>query len=438
MEYISELHTHSRFAGACSDKLTLENIDATCYLKGIGIIGSADFTHPTWFKEMKDKLVSQGNGLFRVKGSKTNVNFIVSGEVCTIVSKNGGENAGMFDKSGSVEKIHHGILAPDLETIEQVNVELAKHGDLALDGRPQLKMSSSDFVETLMKINKKIFIYPAHAWTPWFGVFGSFSGYNSIEEAYQDQAKNIYALETGLSSDPAMNWRLSQLDKFAIISGGDAHSLPKLGREATVFDIDEKKLSYDAVIDAIKSKKMKYTIEFYPEEGKYHYDGHRNCNCSLSPEEAKRFNGMCPVCGKRLTLGVLHRIEELADRPEGFVPKNSVPFVHCVPLIEVLAYVTKKGAYTKTVQDLYNKLLKSFGTEFNVTIKSDIESIRAVDKELASAILNIREEKVNIIPGYDRCFRSCRHNEHDEEREGGQANLIKSKWLKILINNVYP
>lgn len=404
MEYISELHVHSKYAGACSDKLTLDNIDATSSQKGINLIGTGDFTHPEWFKEIKSRLEPQGNGLFRVKGSSTKVNFILSAEVCTISSKIGDGKAGMFDRSGNVAKIHHGILAPDLETIQQINDTLARHGKLALDGRPQLSMQASELVEALMGIDKRIFVFPAHAWTPWFGVFGSMGGFDSIEDAYQDQAKHIYALETGLSSDPAMNWRISKLDKYTLISGGDAHSLPKLGREATILEIDENKLSYDSAIDALKNKKVKMTVEFYPEEGKYHYDGHRNCNISMSPSESRRFNGRCPVCGKKITIGVLHRVEELADRPEGYKPSNAVPFVHAVPLLEVLSYITNKGVGTNQVQELYSKLIGKFDTEFNMIINSDIESIAEVDKELAKSIQNIREDKVNIIPGYDGVF----------------------------------
>ena len=395
---------HSKYAGACSERLTLENIDVTAQQKGIGIIGTGDFTHPLWFKDIKDVLESKGNGLFNVKNSATKVNFIASAEVCTISSKDKSGNRGVFDRTGSVEKIHHGLLAPDIETITQINSELEKRGNLSIDGRPQLSMSSSELVETLMGINKRILVYAAHVWTPWFGVFGSMSGYDSIEEAYQDQAKHVSACETGLSSDPAMNWRLSKLDKYTLISGGDAHSLPKLGREATVFDFEEKALSYDTIVSAIKNKKVKYNIEFYPEEGKYHYDGHRRCEVSLSPKEASKYNNRCPKCGRPLTIGVLHRVNDLADRAEGYVPSGSAPFVHAIPLQEVLSFITKKGVASLYVQKLYEGLVKRFGTEFNVLIKSDIESIRRVDKELAKAIGNVREGNVNITPGYDGVF----------------------------------
>jgi PHP family Zn ribbon phosphoesterase len=259
MEFVSELHVHSKYAGACSDKLTLENIDATAKQKGISVIGTGDFAHPEWFKLMKSLLVPKGNGLFSVKGSSSGVSFVVSGEICTIFPKVKGGKAGMFDRTGNVAKIHHGVLLPDLESAAQISERLAKFGSLSIDGRPQLSMSASELVEIVMGVSSKAFVFPAHAWTPWFGVFGSMGGFNSMEEAYEDQTKHISALETGLSSDPAMNWRVSKLDKYTLISGGDAHSLPKLGREATVLEMNEKDLSYDAIINAIKEKQIKCT-----------------------------------------------------------------------------------------------------------------------------------------------------------------------------------
>ena len=404
LELISELHTHSRYAGACSDKLTLENMDATARTKGIGIMGTGDFTHPERFKEIAKGMVPQGNGLFRLSGSSTGVNFILSSEVCTIYPKVKGGSAGMFDRTGNVAKIHHGILVPDMETIAQVNEALAKFGNLSIDGRPQLSMSAAELVEIVMETNSKAFVFPAHAWTPWFGVFGSMGGFDSIEEAYEDQAKHIHALETGLSADPSMFWRISKLDKYSIISSGDAHSLPKLGREATIFEFGENGPSYDAMMGAMKGKGVKSTIEFYPEEGKYHYDGHRKCGISLSPEDAKRYNDICPVCRKKLTLGVLHRVDELADREEGYVPKDAQKFVHAIPLDEVIAFVSGKGVASMYVRDTYSKMIERFGTEFNVLLRASIDSIRGIDPKLAEAIANVRSDRVSIKPGYDGVF----------------------------------
>lgn len=794
LEFVSELHVHSKYAGACSDKLTLENIDATAKTKGIGIIGTGDFAHPEWFKQMKSLLVPHGNGLFGVKGSESGVNFVVSGEICTIFPKNKQGKAGMFDRTGNVAKIHHCILLPDLESAEQISEMLAKYGSLSIDGRPQLSMSASELVEIVMGVNSKAFVFPAHCllpseivitnpeikeiqniregekvfthtgntrlvkkvlsrkytgkvfkvipwyfsggvettpehpflaiktikkcsgtgdickptkshirncynhryknykpvwvaaenleigdvllyprlsrnidvkilrmkdyinpvgsfpekimadakfcrlagyylaegysnkrdgigfsfnsktereyveevkslvkevfkidaksgktdgdivvysknimrlfellfyagpiknamtkclpqwalylpikkqvelfkcwwrgdkgytvsrllhnqlkliclrlgiipstyvnkrihhqkrgkhfigqreikansdmytfthlaffndflgllkemefknfatktdkrhgwiderfvyipvrkittknytgqvfnlevekdnsfltesasvhncWTPWFGALGSMGGFDSIEEVYEDQVKCIRALESGLSADPAMIWRVSKLDKYTIISGGDAHSLPKLGREATVLEMEEKELSYEAIISAIKEKRIKCTIEFYPEEGKYHFDGHRKCNVSFSPEEAAKYNNICPVCRKKLTLGVLNRVSKLADREPGYVLKGAPPFVHAIPLDEIIAFVSKKGVQTVYVREMYEKLIKKFGTELNVLLHANADSIAEVDKQLSAAIENVRADRVSIKPGYDGVF----------------------------------
>ncbi len=402
MELISDFHTHSRYAGACSENLTLENITESCVTKGITLISTGDFTHPLWFDEIKTKLADNGKGIFSIKNSEK-VSFILGTEVCTVFDENGGSK-NLFAKNKGIKKIHNCILAPNLETAALINDELKNFGTLSLDGRPLLSMSSAELVERLMKINKEIFVFPAHVWTPWFGVFGSISGFNTIKEAYEDQAKNIYALETGLSSDPEMNWRISGNDKYTLLSGSDAHSPQKLGREAVVLTVKDDVLSYDSVIHAIKEKSIKCTIEFYPEEGKYHYDGHRGCNISLSPQEAKKYNYLCPVCRKKLTLGVLHRVEELADRDEGFVLKGAPSFIKAVPLTEIISYVYSKGVNTKSVMQSYYKLIDAFGTEMNVLLTADIEKIKDVDPELSRAISAVRSGKINIKPGYDGVF----------------------------------
>jgi len=379
-------------------------MDATARTKGIGIIGTGDFTHPERFKEIKEGMLPQGNGLFRLSGSNTGVNFVLSGEVCTIYPRARGGSAGVFDRTGSVAKIHHCILAPDIESVEQLNDALARFGNLSADGRPQLSMTAAELVEIVMGINSDACVFPAHAFTPWFGVFGSMGGFDSIEEAYEDQAKNIYALETGLSADPPMFWRISKLDRYSIISSGDAHSLPKLGREATAFEFGENELSYKAIINALKNRNVKRTIEFYPEEGKYHYDGHRKCGVSLSPREAKKYNYVCPVCRKELTLGVLHRVEELADREEGYVLKGAPPFVHAIPLDELIAFASGKSVYSASVRETYSKLVERFGTEFNVLLGADIDEINKLDAKIGAAIESVRKDRVSIKPGYDGVF----------------------------------
>lgn len=406
MDFITEMHMHSKYARACSEQLTLENMSIAAQEKGIQIIATGDFTHPEWFKEIKGKLVEDKPGLYKVRGAGAPTRFLLATEICVAYSKNKSlkGNLAVFDKTGEVKRFHNCVLAPSVEVVEQINAAVAKFGNLTYDGRPTLGMSAAELVELLRSVDKRIEVFPAHAYTPWFGVLGSFSGFDSIEEAYEDQAMHIHALETGLSSDPAMSWRISSLDKYALVSGSDAHSLPKIGREATIFSMDEKDLSYDAITGAIKEKKLKSTIEFYPEEGKYHYDGHRKCNLSLSPEQAEKYHDVCPVCGKRLTLGVLHRVEDLADREPGYVLKGAAPFVHAIPLQEILAFVSKKSATSVYVKSTYAKLIERFGTEMNVLLKADAASLEEVDKGLGRAIENVREEKVRIKPGYDGVF----------------------------------
>ncbi len=402
MEIISDFHTHSKYSGACSENLTLENIYDTCKIKGIRLISTGDFTHPLWFNEIKTKLKDNGNGIFSIKG-KEDLSFILGTEVCTVFDEKGGSK-NLFSKTPGIKKIHTCILAPNIETVALINNELKNYGTLSLDGRPLLSMSAAELVDVLMNINRNIFVFPAHVWTPWFGVFGSISGFDSVKDAYQDQAKNIYALETGLSSDPSMNWRISKNDKYTLLSGSDAHSPQKLGREAVVLNLKNNNLTYKSVINAIKEKSISYTIEFYPEEGKYHYDGHRNCNISMTPKEAKKYNYMCPICRKKLTLGVLHRVEELADRDEGYVLKDAPTFVKAVPLTEVLSYIYSKGVNTKTVMESYYSLISSFGNEMNVLINADINKISSIDNALGNAINAIRSGKIKIKPGYDGVF----------------------------------
>ncbi len=425
MELITDLHTHSKYAGACSENLTFENINQTCIEKGINLISTGDFTHPLWFKDIKEKLVEKEKGIFSLKNQNNNISFILGTEVCTVFDEKG-NSKNIFSRAPGVKKVHNCILAPSLETVEQINTELSKYGNLSLDGRPLLSLSTPELVEKLIAIDKNIFIFPAHAWTPWFGVFGSISGYDSIKDAYQDQAKHIYALETGLSSDPSMNWRVSSNDKYALLSGSDAHSPQKLGREAVILNINKDEVSYEKVINCIKEKAISYTIEFFPEEGKYHYDGHRNCNVSLTPAEAKKFNYMCPKCRRKLTLGVLNRVEELADRDEDYILKGAPKYIKAVPLLEVLSYVYSKGVATKTVHDSYSKLLSTFGTEFNVLIKSDIEKIKSFDPELAKAISSIRSGKIKIKPGYDGVFGviDILSREPEEKNSGKQSSMF--------------
>ena len=420
---ISDFHVHSKYAYACSEQLNIKNIDNAAKEKGIDLLGTGDFTHPLWIKEIKDELSESEEGIYESKSSGTGTRFILSSEVCTVFGGDKDQKS-IFDKSGSVRKIHNCILAPSIEIAEAINSFLSEHGSLVGDGRPILSISAEELVEGIRSISNDAFIFPAHAWTPWFGVFGSMSGFDSLKMAYGNQSKHIHALETGLSSDPSMNWRLSSLDDIALLSGSDAHSLPNLGREATVIDIEKDKLSYKNLIEAIKKRRISRTIEFYPEEGKYHYDGHRKCNISMDPSESRKFNNLCPVCRRRLTIGVMHRIDDLADRPDGFVLESGIPFSHIIPLQEIIAFVSKKGKNTNYVKNIYSKLISTFGNEFHILLKSTIEELGEAEKDVATAIENIREERVNIIPGYDGVFGIIDLlNELKEKKSGKQKTI---------------
>jgi len=328
--------------------MNINELEKFAKIKGLNLLGTGDFTHPVYFKELRSKLKEDGSGIMK---TETGLSYILQTEVANI-----------FSFENQIKKVHNIILSPSFDVSEQINEYLKKYGNLGADGRPMLQLECAEMTEALMQISKNIMIIPAHCWTPWFSLFGSKSGFDRIEDCFEDKTKNIFAIESGISSDPAMNWRLSQLDKFAIISNSDSHSpYPwRLGREANVFEL--KELTSKNLTDAIKEKdpkKFLYTIEVDPNYGKYHFDGHRNCKVFLSPAEAKKYKNICPVCKKELTIGVLHRVEELADRPEGFVPKNAIPFKSLLPLYEVISYITGTNQlYSKKVVEIQNKLIQ--------------------------------------------------------------------------------
>jgi uncharacterized protein (TIGR00375 family) len=369
-------------------------------IKGLNIVGTGDFTHPKWLKELRETLVEEpGTGLYRVaENPDFPVYFMITTEVSTI-----------FTFENDVKKIHHVILTPSIETAVQINERLAKYGDLSVDGRPTLDMSAPQLVEEVMEVSADNMIFPAHAWTPWFSIFGAFSGFDSVEDCYQDMTKHIYALETGLSSDPPMNWRLSKLDKFTLVSNSDSHSFwPwRMGREANVFEL--KSPNYWEIIEAIKNKdkkKFKFTVETDPAYGKYHWTGHRNCNVSLSPKEAIKLGNICPVCRKKLTKGVEQRVEELADRPTGFKPENAIGYLHLLPLSEIIATVLNSDSpSTQQVWSIYNKLVEKFGDEYSVLIDAPRNALEAVaDARIAEAIIRVREDRIRVVPGYDGVY----------------------------------
>ncbi|MGC8669733.1 MAG: endonuclease Q family protein [Candidatus Micrarchaeia archaeon] len=394
MKVIADLHTHSRFSRACSKDITIKAMEETAIQKGISLLATGDFVNAPWLSELKLNLEEEGDTcLYKVRGSSSPVRFMVGGEVSTV-----------YEHAGKIRKVHHCVFVKSITEAEQVRDLLNGKGILDSDGRPTLKISSAELVDYALQVDKDAFVFPAHAWTPYFGVLGSISGFDSLKEAYEDKEKNIYALETGLSSDPEMNWRLSSLDKYTLISNSDMHSLPKMGREANVFEID--KLTYNEILDIIKKKdrkRFKYTIEYFPEEGKYHYDGHRQCNYSSNPETQK--NDICPVCGKKLVIGVLHRVEDLADRPANFVPEDAIPFKKTVPLTEIIAYTMKKNSYSMAVKKIYDEMISKLGNEFHILLESSIDEIEnASTEEIGEAISNIRAGKVGIDPGYDGVF----------------------------------
>ena len=391
MRIIADLHLHSPYSRATSKRMNLAGLSQGAKIKGLNLLGTGDFTHPLWLKELKEKLEKFEKGIFVYNETY----FILSSEVSTV-----------FQKDGKRKEIHHLILAPSFEIVEQINEALAKYGDLKKDGRPILNLKASELVEILMSISKKILIIPAHVWTPWKSLFGSRSGFDRIEDCYEDQTRHIYALETGLSSDPAMNWRISALDKYTLVSNSDSHSPHpwRLGREANVFEL--KRLNYQEIFEVIKKKdkdKFLFTIEVDPNYGKYHWDGHRKCKVFLHPREAMKLNNICPVCKKPLTIGVLHRVEELADRAEGFVPKDAIPFKTLLPLYEIISHTLKiNQLYSKKVLEIQNKLIEHFGNELKVLLEAKPEELeKVVDKKIVENILKVREGKVRFLPGYD-------------------------------------
>ncbi|MCK4335559.1 MAG: DNA helicase UvrD [Candidatus Aenigmarchaeota archaeon] len=392
MKIISDFHIHSRFSRATSSELNILNLVKYARIKGVNLLGTGDFTHPVWLREIKNELKEDGTGILKGR----DFSFILSTEISSI-----------YKQDNAVKRIHNVILSPDFETVDQINDVLGKKGvNLEADGRPICGIRSPELVEMIKEIDQKNEVIPAHIWTPWFSLFGSKSGFDRIEDCFQDQTKNIFALETGLSSNPAMNWRLSSLDRFALVSFSDLHSFwPwRIGREATVFEM--KDLTYDNLIKAIRTKEgLVETIEVDPSYGKYHYDGHRDCKVSLGPKDSEKFRNICPVCRRPLTIGVLHRVEELADREEGFVPKDAKPFRSLVPLSEIISFVLKSGLSSGKVWEEYNKLVNSFGSEFNVLLEAEEERMKnIVDENIVELILKVRSGKMNIKPGYDGVY----------------------------------
>ncbi len=387
MEFIADLHIHSKYSRATSRQMDVPHIAEWAKLKGVTLMGTGDFTHHLWLEELKRNLEDAGNGLYIHKG----VYFMLTAEVSSIYSKN-----------GRCYRIHNVITAPSFKSVEKINAVLSRRGNLASDGRPILGLDAEEIARIVFEADENCMLIPAHCWTPWFSLFGSMSGFDKIEDCFGKQTEKIFALETGLSSDPAMNWRLSALDRFSLVSNSDSHGPTRIGREANVFNCE---LSYAGIRDALKSKDKKkflYTIEFFPEEGKYHFDGHRLCGVRFSPEETRQHKGVCPKCRKPVTVGVMNRVEQLADRPIGFNPENAIRFKSMIPFIEIIADIKGVGKESVVIEREYLGYLSKFGTEFDILLRAtEKELLKGLPENIAQGVLKVRKGQVDIKPGYD-------------------------------------
>ncbi len=394
MRFIADFHLHSKFSRATSKDMEVETLARWAKKKGISLLGTGDFTHPTYFAELRSKLIPLGNGLFELKKGEQGVKFILTTEVSNI-----------YTQDGRVRRIHNLIFAPSFEVAEAIRSKLGNLGKLSSDGRPIFGFAAKELVKMILDISTDCLIIPAHAWTPWFSVFGANSGFDSIEECFGELSSHIYAIETGLSSDPEMNWRLSALDRMTLLSNSDAHSPSRLGREANAFACA---LDYKEIIETIRKKDRKrflFTIEFFPEEGKYHYDGHRQCGVIFSPSQTKANDYLCPNCHKKLTVGVMHRVEELSDRPEGFIPKNAIPSIHLIPLEEIIAEAMGHRVGTKAGVEEYERLTERGGSEFQILLDATPEELTSfVPAKTLEGIIRMRQGKVSIIPGHDGVY----------------------------------
>ena len=429
MKFIADLHVHSKYSRATARNLDLENLYVAAQLKGVTVVGTGDFTYPAWIEEISEKLVEAEPGLFKLKeelarqcdaqvpeSCRGPVRFLLVTEISNI-----------YKKTGRTRKNHNLVFAPDIEVARQFSNRLDKIGNIKSDGRPILGLDARDLLETLLETSVDAFLIPAHIWTPWFSVLGSKSGFDSIEECFEDLTPHIFAVETGLSSDPAMNWRVSSLDGFTLVSNSDAHSPLNLGREANLFNTE---LSYPAIKSALKtgdSDQFLGTFEFYPEEGKYHIDGHRVCDISFWPATTLKHEGVCPVCDKPLTLGVLYRVEELADRKKGQKPSRSAPYFNIIQLKDILSEIFRVGPNSKKVQQAYQFVLDKLGSEFNILQNLDTIAIeKAGISLLPEAIERMRRQEISVIPGYDGQYGRVQiFKEHERASLMGQQSLFK-------------
>ena len=409
--YLADLHVHSRFSRATSREMVIPTLAHVGREKGLSLIGTGDFTHPDYFEELSELLEpAPEEGLYVFRDDPEGPRFVLSAEVSNIFSQNGKSN----------RRLHTLILAPSLEVVREINLALSRLGDLSADGRPTFGFPVKNLVKLLREISPEILVIPAHVWTPWYSLFGAFSGFDSVEECFEEEAEYIYALETGLSSDPEMNWRISDLDRFTLVSNSDAHSPSKLGREANALWFP---MSYSTLAEALKTGKLAFTVEFYPEEGKYHFDGHRTCGVLFSPKETLAHGGRCPVCGQSLTIGVMHRVESLADRPEGFRPEGKPLSVHLVPLEEIIAETLRVRPQSKRVQKTYRQLVELGGSEFAILLEKDLSELAEfVPKKILEGIRRVREGRVYVRPGYDGIYGVVSIFSSEEESRSSNRN----------------
>ncbi|OGK18175.1 hypothetical protein A2866_04770 [Candidatus Roizmanbacteria bacterium RIFCSPHIGHO2_01_FULL_39_8] len=450
MQIIADLQLHSRYSRAVSQKMDLREIATWSAKKGISLVATGDWTHPLWIREIKSNLEETSDGIFKLKNSpvgstgSAQARFLLSTEISSI-----------YSQGGKLRRVHNLIFSPSIETSDKIIKELQRRGaNLLADGRPIVGISSVNLLKMVLEIDEDVLFIPAHIWTPWFSLFGSKSGFDSIEECFGDLSRYIYAIETGLSSDPLMNWQIKELDTRSILSFSDAHSGPKLGREATVFTCNMKHVTcnftYSDISDAIKQKpnshlKIGYTIEFFPEEGKYHWSGHRNCNIRFSPVEVKDKGTLCPVCKQPLTIGVENRVIDLSYKtlsPEEilFVKNNSGvtfvsdkekkrrPFISLVPLLEILTELHNHSP-TKAIRD-YENITTNFASEFDILLKKSYDEIRQQGGDrLMEGIKTVRERKVSVDPGYDGVFgmvKIFKNNDKtsEEKKQESQPSLF--------------
>lgn len=428
MKFYADLHLHSHFSRATSKNLDLEHLVQWAQLKGIQVVGTADFLHPQWLKELKEKLEPAEEGFFKLKSSfvKKTENEVPKGCRGDVRFALTVEISNIYKRLDKVRKVHNVVFVPHFQAAEKLQKKLGNIGNISSDGRPILGLDSRDLLEIVLETDPFSYLIPAHIWTPWFSVLGSKSGFDRVEDCFADLTKHIFAVETGLSSDPPMNWRLKQLDPFVLVSNSDAHSPHKLAREATIYDTE---FSYSGIYRALSNpndKGLQGTLEFFPEEGKYHYDGHRVCETRLRPEETLKLQGLCPVCGKEVTVGVMSRVQELADRPEGQKSKRWRPYYNLIPLVEIIAQARGMGVNSQTVQDFYFQMLTKLGNELFILMEAPFKDIEIAAGDLiADGIRRMRQGEVQIAAGYDGEYGTVHlFSKQDHKSKEGQLTLF--------------